>query len=69
MSWALFWPALAPYMGLSLKDVNIGVVLINSTRIAVKLIPGDGKALLLPVVHSTILNCSTLCPENSQVQL
>ncbi|MEW6055447.1 MAG: AarF/UbiB family protein [Bdellovibrionota bacterium] len=36
--------SVAPYMGLSLKDLNIGVVLINSTRIAVKYnikIPSD----------------------------
>lgn len=36
--------SLSPYMGLSLKDMNIGAVLINSTRIAVKYnikIPGD----------------------------
>lgn len=36
--------SLSPYMGLSLKDMNVGVVLINSTRIAVKYnikIPGD----------------------------
>ena len=36
--------SLAPYMGLSLKDMNIGVVLINSTKIASRYnikIPGD----------------------------
>lgn len=36
--------SLSPYMGLSLKDVNMGAVLINSTRVAVKYnikIPGD----------------------------
>jgi ubiquinone biosynthesis protein len=36
--------SLSPYMGLSLKDVNIGAVLINSTRVAVKYnirIPSD----------------------------
>ncbi|MBI3555804.1 MAG: AarF/ABC1/UbiB kinase family protein [Deltaproteobacteria bacterium] len=36
--------SLAPYMGLSLKDMNIGVVLINSTKIAGRYnikIPGD----------------------------
>ncbi len=36
--------SLAPYMGLSLRDVKIGQVLINSTRIATKYnirIPGD----------------------------
>lgn len=36
--------SLAPYMGLSLKDMNIGLVLINSTKIATKYnikIPSD----------------------------
>ena len=36
--------SLAPYMGLSLKDINMGLILINSTRVAVKYnikIPSD----------------------------